>query len=269
MSIGSTRSLQSRTSTSSTRSIRPIPTIIDSTSDVIVPEIHLNPEPVVLPRLQDSIKPTPAPVPSVRKSPSYRKVRIHPTTPLDLGIRVQGRKMSVIIPRNTPLPAEITKTYQPNSEHPDVLRCCMYQGNSHLVDDNVKIGIIFARDIPVYDGVRSMVKITFSINEEGVFSAKANVVGSDKEVKIEMLDSVILSENMINDIIKEGKQEEEAEHKRQVEEYVSMIEMRLVELENEDFDGNYDRVEKERDWLYANKDHISLDELQSCLNRLK
>lgn len=266
---GSIRSIRSSTSSTSTHSIRPKPTIIDSTQDIIVPEILVNPEIVSLPQIQTTTKPTPAPASPVKKTPSFRKVRIHPTTPLDLGIRVQGRKMSVIIPRNTPLPAEITKTYQPNSEHPDVLRCCMYQGNSHWVDDNVKIGIIFARDIPVYDGVRSIVNITFSINEEGVFSAKAKVVGSDNEVKIEMLDSVILSENMINDIIKEGKEEEEAEHKRQVEEFVSMIEMRLVELENEDFDGNYERVEKERDWLYANKDHISLDELQSCLNRLK
>lgn len=218
--------------------------------------------------IQENTPSLPTP-PKAIERPAKGKINIHTTTPLDLGIRVKGRKMSVIIPRNSPLPAEFTKTYQPNEDHPDILRCCMYQGNSPMVDNNVKIGIIYARDIPVYDGIRSFVNITFSINEEGMFSAKAKIVGSSNEVKIEMLDSVLLTDSMINAVIEDNKKEEEAEKKKHIEELASTIEMRLVELEGLDDDNIYDLVDREREWLYANKDTASVEDMQACLERLK
>lgn len=267
----STRSLRSSL-TGSGSMVKPKP-VFPTNPNAVKPQLvplpsrPSEPQPELQPEPEPEPQPAPEPAPKKEKLP-FRKVRIHPTTPLDLGIRIQGRIMSVIIPRNTPLPAEITKTYQPNADHPDVIRCCMYQGNSHLVDENVKIGIIYAKNIPVHNGVRSVVNITFAINEEGVFSARAKVVGSENPVKIDMLDSVLLTDTMIDSIMEDSKRHEEEEKRREIEEMVSTIEMRLTELEEEDFDTNCDMVEAEREWLYSHKDTATLEDLQKCLDRL-
>lgn len=219
--------------------------------------------------------PVPAPVPAAAPAAAaapvhdFGKVHIHPTTPLDLGIRVQGKYMSVIIPRNTPLPTSMSKTYQTNEDHPDCVHCCMYQGNDELVANDVKIGIIKAKDIPVYPNVRSLISITFSIDINGVFSVSASVVGSEMPVTIEMLDSVLLTDKMIDNIIDEDKREKEEIIKEMREDLISEIELRLQDLENSDNYRMIALVAREREWLDENMYTGTVEELQQCLDRLK
>ena len=173
------------------------------------------------------------------------------------------------IPRNTPLPTSMSKTYQTNEDHPDCVHCCMYQGNHELVANDVKIGIIKAKDIPVYPNVRSLISITFSIDINGVFSVSASVVGSEMPVTIEMLDSVLLTDKMIDNIIDEDKREKEEIIKEMREDLISEIELRLQDLENSDNYRMIALVARERDWLNENMYTGSVEELQQCLDRLK
>ena len=200
---------------------------------------------------------------------SFGQVKIHPTTPLDLGIRVRGKYMSVIIPRNTPLPTSQTKTYQTNEDHPDCVRCVIYQGNDDLVANNVKIGIIKAKDIPVYENVRSLITVTFMIDINGVFSVSAKVVGSDLPVTVEMLDSVLLTDNMIDSIIAEDNREKEEIIQVMRGDLISEIDLRLQEMENSDDYRTIALVAREQEWLEKNKDSATVDDLQKCLDRLK
>ena len=177
--------------------------------------------------------------------------------------------MSVIIPRNTPLPTSMSKTYQTNEEHPDCVHCCMYQGNHELVANDVKIGIIKAKDIPVYPNVRSLISITFSIDINGVFSVSASVVGSEMPVTIEMLDSVLLTDKMIDNIIDEDNREKQEILKEIREDLISEIDLRLQDLENSDNYRTIALVAREREWLKDNMYTGSVEELQQCLDRLK
>ena len=227
----------------------------------------LSPAPYSSPSLAPSL--APAPAPASAPAHDFGKVHIHPTTPLDLGIRVQGKYMSVIIPRNTPLPTSMSKTYQTNEEHPDCVHCCMYQGNHELVANDVKIGIIKAKDIPVYPNVRSLISITFSIDINGVFSVSASVVGSEMPVTIEMLDSVLLTDKMIDNIIDEDNREKQEILKEIREDLISEIDLRLQDLENSDNYRTIALVAREREWLKDNMYTGSVEELQQCLDRLK
>lgn len=220
--------------------------------------------------------PVPVPVSELEPEPEvvavphpFAHVVIHPTTPLDLGIRVRGKFMDVIIERNLPLPISRTKTYIANREHPDCVRCCIYQGNSELVAQNAKIGIIMAKNIPVQENVRSMISITFSIDINGVFSASAVVVGSNTPVQIEMLDSVLLTDEMV-DVIKEEAANQEREMEMQlIDELKGEVEMRLVELENCGDEDVEEIVQSRRDWLERRGENITVGELESCLYMLK
>ena len=267
-------------------SLQPVPLTLPkrpSLSSMSSPSLTPVSAPIASPIASPISAPLPAPIPAPIPAPvsapvsapvpapthDFGKVHIHPTTPLDLGIRVQGKYMSVIIPRNTPLPTSMSKTYQTNEDHPDCVHCCMYQGNHELVANDVKIGIIKAKDIPVYPNVRSLISITFSIDINGVFSVSASVVGSEMPVTIEMLDSVLLTDKMIDNIIDEDKREKEEIIKEMREDLISEIELRLQDLENSDNYRMIALVARERDWLNENMYTGSVEELQQCLDRLK
>lgn len=149
------------------------------------------------------------------------------------------------------------------------MRCCIYQGNSDLVAKNAKIGLIMAKDIPVYDNIRSMISITFSIDINGAFSASATVVGSNAPVRIEMLDSVLLTDDMIETIKKEALDEEKEMELQCIEDLKGEIEMRMVELENSGDDDVLDVVNSKRRWLESCGDEVTIGELEKCLYMLK
>ena len=231
----------------------------------------------VIPQVSATAQDAEPAIPVYPQSPSqqagvpspFAQVVIHPTTPLDLGIRVRGKFMDVIIERNMPLPISRTKTYIANRDHPDCVRCCIYQGNNELVAQNAKIGIIMAKNIPVQDGIRSMISITFSIDINGAFSASAVVVGSNAPVQIEMLDSVLLTDDMV-EVIKEEVANQEREMEQQlIDELKGEVEMRLLELENCGDEDVEEIVESRRNWLERRGDGITVKELESCLYMLK
>lgn len=256
--------------------------MFDPESNVTQPQVSTvssqNPEPA-MPSTPGSMKVSQAPSAPLLQAPlvppppvpahPFAHVAIHPTTPLDLGIRIRGKYMDVIIERNQPLPVSRTKTYIANKDHPDCMRCCIYQGNSELVAKNAKIGLIMAKDIPVYDNIRSMISITFSIDINGAFSASAVVVGSNAPVRIEMLDSVLLTDDMIETIKKEALDEEKEMELQCIEDLKGEIEMRMVELENSGDDDVIDVVNSKRQWLENRGNQVTIGELESCLYMLK
>ena len=140
----------------------------------------------------------------------------------------------------------------------------------HTAPNPLKILALGGReDIPVYPNVRSLISITFSIDINGVFSVSASVVGSEMPVTIEMLDSVLLTDKMIDNIIDEDKREKEEIIKEMREDLISEIELRLQDLENSDNYRMIALVARERDWLNENMYTGSVEELQQCLDRLK
>ena len=176
--------------------------------------------------------------------------------------------MSVIIPRNSPLPITKSKPYKANREHPECVRCCIYQGNSKDVAFNSKIGIVHAYDLPVYEGVRNEIMVTFTIDEGGELSVNATLMGCQAEVKIEMLDSVVLPNKEIETILEEDLRDQEEIEQSVKDELFGAIDLRMQELETRDDDASAALMEREQEWLNNNRNTASIDEIRNCLNRL-
>ena len=68
------------------------------------------------------------------------KLFLFDVTPVSLGIETQGGVMSVIINRNTPIPVKKFKTYKTTCDDQEVLKISVYEGESKLVSNNIKIG---------------------------------------------------------------------------------------------------------------------------------
>jgi molecular chaperone DnaK (HSP70) len=69
-------------------------------------------------------------------------------TPLSLGIELVGGKMSVLIPRNTTVPYEHTRTYYNNEDDQTHAVVEVFEGDDKLTDNNRLLGKFILPGLP-------------------------------------------------------------------------------------------------------------------------
>ena len=76
------------------------------------------------------------------------QLELKDVTPLSLGIRIKGGKMSVIIPRNSPVPTTVTKQYYTSEDYQTVVGIKIYEGEKDMANDNHMLGQFDLSGIP-------------------------------------------------------------------------------------------------------------------------
>lgn len=134
-------------------------------------------------------------------------------TPLSLGIELAGRKMEVMIPRNTTLPAKFTKCFTTFKDNDTSVSINVYEGERKLVTENNLLGIFKLQDIPPLPRGVPIIEATFAIDVNGILSVDAIEHNSNKSIKYSILNQKgRLSQNRIESMIREAemlKQEDE------------------------------------------------------------
>nr|GEY63805.1 hypothetical protein [Tanacetum cinerariifolium] len=69
-------------------------------------------------------------------------------TPLSLGIRLGYETMSVVIPRNTPIPTMKERVYNTQVDNQVAAEFKVYQGESNIIRENILLGIFALYNIP-------------------------------------------------------------------------------------------------------------------------
>ena len=130
-------------------------------------------------------------------------------TPLSLGIEIEGEIMSVIIPRNTPIPIKKTNNYVTTVDYQEQADVIIYQGERKFVNDkdNEKLGEFTVYNIRKAEAGEVHFDITFEVDVNSILTVTAVEVGTNnqKNLKIKS-DKGRLSdeeiEKKINDAIK-------------------------------------------------------------------
>lgn len=129
--------------------------------------------------------------------------------PLSLGIETADGNFSVIIPKDTPLPAKRTQKYTTDSPGDNIVKVKIYQGERKIADKNILIGEIeFDK---VSDGGMPVIDVTFKVDLNGVI----NIVILDKKSGIDK--SVLLKDipkydaDALNKILKEAEVNNDAD----------------------------------------------------------
>jgi molecular chaperone DnaK len=129
--------------------------------------------------------------------------------PLSLGVETADGNFSVIIPKDTPLPAKRTQKYTTDSPGDNVIKVKIYQGERKIADKNILIGEIeFDK---VSDCGMPVIDITFKVDLNGII----NIVILDKKSGIDK--SVLLKdipkydEDALNKILKEAELNNDAD----------------------------------------------------------
>ncbi|KAJ0760300.1 putative Heat shock protein 70 family [Helianthus annuus] len=94
-------------------------------------------------------------------------------TPLSLGIKVNKRYMSVIIPRNTPIPTMKENIFQTRYDNQVSISVGVYQGECGETKDNIFLDKFTLHGVPPGPKGKEKMKVCFSIDANGILDVSA------------------------------------------------------------------------------------------------
>jgi molecular chaperone DnaK len=138
-------------------------------------------------------------------------------TPLSLGVETKGNVMTVMISRNTTIPAKKVEIYSTAADNQTSVDIHVLQGERPMAANNRTLGRFTLEGIlPASPGVPK-IEVTFDIDANGIVSVSAKDMATDKEQRITITASSGLSKSEIDRMSKEGEQHKEEDEKRRKE----------------------------------------------------
>ncbi len=134
-------------------------------------------------------------------------------TPLSLGVETMGGIMTVLVKRNTTIPhrkAEIFSTAE-DGQHAVTIK--VLQGEREMARSNKLLGQFNLEGIPPAPRGVPQVEVTFDIDANGILHVSAKDKATGKEQKITVQGGSGLSEDEVQDLVKEAEQHAEDDKK--------------------------------------------------------
>lgn len=158
-------------------------------------------------------------------------------TPLSLGIETMGGVMDILIPRNTTIPTEKSRVYSTAADNQTEVTIRVFQGEREMATHNKLLGQFNLTGIPAAPRGVPQIEVTFDLDANGILSVKAKDKNTGKEQTIVIKDSGGLSEDEIQQAIKDAemhaeedkKEKEIAEKINQTDQIISATEKALKE----------------------------------------
>lgn len=138
-------------------------------------------------------------------------------TPLSLGIEIMGGRMNTLIERNTTIPTSKSQVYSTAADNQPAVDIHVLQGERPMASDNKTLGRFSLTDIPPAPRGVPQIEVTFDIDKNGIVNVTAKDLGTNKEQNITIESSSALSDDEIDQMVKDAEQNAEADKKRREE----------------------------------------------------
>ena len=198
-------------------------------------------------------------------------------TPLSLSIETLGGIATKLIERNTTIPTKKSQIFSTAADNQTTVDIHVLQGEREMASDNITLGRFQLSGIaPAPRGI-PQIEVTFDIDANGIVNVSAKDLGTGKEQKITITSSTKLSEDEINEKIKEAeryaeedkKHKEEIETKNQAEGMIFEVEKQMNELGDKVNDSEKTVVENaKKDLQEALNNNASTEDLKSKMEAL-
>jgi molecular chaperone DnaK len=138
-------------------------------------------------------------------------------TPLSLGIETLGGVTTVLIPRNTTIPASKSEVFSTAADNQAAVDVHVLQGERKFSNDNRTLGRFQLAGIPAAPRGIPQIEVTFDLDSNGILSVSAKDKATGKEQSIRIEGGSGLSDSDIENMVSEAEAAAE-EDKRKLEE---------------------------------------------------
>ncbi len=138
-------------------------------------------------------------------------------TPLSLGIETLGGVTTKLIERNTTIPTSKSQVFSTAADSQTSVEIHVLQGEREFAKDNKTLGRFNLTDIPPAPRGLPQIEVTFDIDANGIVNVKAVDKGTNKEQSITITSSSGLSEDEIDQMVKDAEANAEEDRKKKEE----------------------------------------------------
>lgn len=138
-------------------------------------------------------------------------------TPLSLGIETMGGVTTKLIERNTTIPTSESQIFSTAADNQTAVDIHVLQGEREMAADNKTLGRFQLTDIPPAPRGVPQIEVTFDIDANGIVNVRAKDLGTNKEQSITIKSSSGLSDEEIEQMVKDAEDNAEADKKRREE----------------------------------------------------
>lgn len=152
-------------------------------------------------------------------SGEVKDVLLLDVTPLSLGIETLGGVFTKLIERNTTIPTNKSQVFSTAADNQNAVDIHILQGEREMAGDNNSLGRFQLTGIPPAPRGVPQIEVTFDIDANGIVNVSAKDLGTGVEQKITITASTNLSDEEIEQKVRDAEQhaEEDKKRKEQIE----------------------------------------------------